>query len=1278
MLSPSDKKTKLLEAGTFPPPAVDAHFRRLGADYWNVFTCEEIASHIAALADVTHEHPWRVTAEHLGDGLCALTLIGGDFQGFFAAVSGFLASTGYDIRSGRVFSFPPDASLKGLPRGGVLDFLVILHEDPARRDDAERARVRTEMEDLFRRFRNGEGPAIRLELYRRIGTRLETRPTDGDDGVPPEIRVHAVHNATRLTVRARDREGMLFCIAAALGLQGLSLQTLITREHEDGFFENSLTVTGPGGTAVRDTRELEKIRTGIVLMDRLLRTLPGAVNLQAAAEGLQKLVDDWLEESTDVFEGDAGRETLGVLPALSRVLTAGPRLWSAIDRLGPRAFRTLLAELGREAGPPARAAHARALRELLPETTDTRAKALAAYRDREILKTELDLLLTASRDGRAFSERLSGLAEACLAFALETLHADLAAKHGDPGPYALLALGKFGGEEPGSGSDLEVVLVYRGAGHAEGDGDDGDAHGTGGGQGDHGAARTETTGPEPLRHGEFFERLMRGLIRFWAIPENEMFALDTRLRPHGESGPLATSLAAWREYYAPGGAALDYERQSLIRLRAVHGDAALARDLLAARDAVTYTDPPVPIAATLELFARQAAATAKTADGVALWNAKFGRGGLAELEYGIQFLQLRHGAARPLARQHQWTRALEALLELGMVSLAEFEHLYAANLFLRRLVNALRLARGYSKDLYVPAPGSGEFSFLARRMGYVWREGTPPLPPEQQLERDLRRAQTVVGTFFDHRYRGGPRPDWLYDSLAETLMDPEATLAEASPALMRLGMTDLPAARLLFLELFDALVEKRLAAACLLNAEAHFRRSPAPEDVLRHLVRYLGALEHPDVFIRQALHHPSLLEKLLLLFANSDPLSQLAVREGEGFKALVEPESLDRPRLPGEYRALAHAALEDESFGPDIETRLCRLRNREYLRIALRDLHLNIPLREITFEISGLSDALVATVLDLVLSESDGERGASGGAPSCIAGRFSVLALGKLGGSELNYSSDVDLVFVTEDAAAAENGCGREAAERAGRALIARLTRDTPEGRLFRVDMKLRPWAEQGPLVGTVSQYAGYFDRDADTDGWELQAWLKARVIAGASGAGSPGERVVARAQARAVAPGNAEKVVESMRKVRLLGLDKLYRGDLLAGEVKLGPGGIRTVEFFTQSLQIRHAARIPDLLTGNTLEALGRLNRYGILPGGRFGLLTDAYVFLRRVEHRLQLQGLQQRHAMPTEHRELDRLARQMGFEDRVGRTARDQFLETYRKYMLSLQPVSAELFGH
>jgi glutamate-ammonia-ligase adenylyltransferase len=210
-------------------------------------------------------------------------------------------------------------------------------------------------------------------------------------------------------------------------------------------------------------------------------------------------------------------------------------------------------------------------------------------------------------------------------------------------------------------------------------------------------------------------------------------------------------------------------------------------------------------------------------------------------------------------------------------------------------------------------------------------------------------------------------------------------------------------------------------------------------------------------------------------------------------------------------------------------------------------------------------------------------------------------------------------------------------------------------------------------LAGTVSQYRAYFNREAG--GWELQAWLKARPVCGniALGAG-----LIREVQNLACAPENRAQVEESMRKVRLLGLDKLRKEELLAGEVKLGPGGIRTVEFFTQALQIRHGAEIPELITGNTLEALGRLNRYGMVSENRFRLLADAYVFLRRVEHRLQLQGLRQKHVLPKEASELDKLARQLGFEDRIGISAVEAFREQYRKHMLSLQPISAELFGH
>jgi glutamate-ammonia-ligase adenylyltransferase len=174
------------------------------------------------------------------------------------------------------------------------------------------------------------------------------------------------------------------------------------------------------------------------------------------------------------------------------------------------------------------------------------------------------------------------------------------------------------------------------------------------------------------------------------------------------------------------------------------------------------------------------------------------------------------------------------------------------------------------------------------------------------------------------------------------------------------------------------------------------------------------------------------------------------------------------------------------------------------------------------------------------------------------------------------------------------------------------------------------------------------------------------------------GRQVVAAAQADSVAPENRGRVESSMRKVRQLGLDKLKHENRLSSEVKLGPGGIRTIEFYVQYLQIQHGQAIPELISGNTLAVLGRLYRYRLLSPHFHDLLSKSYVFLRRIEHILQLQGLQQRHELPASPEELEKLAKRMGFEERLGESASSQFRARYRQHMLTLLELSGTLFGY
>jgi glutamate-ammonia-ligase adenylyltransferase len=150
------------------------------------------------------------------------------------------------------------------------------------------------------------------------------------------------------------------------------------------------------------------------------------------------------------------------------------------------------------------------------------------------------------------------------------------------------------------------------------------------------------------------------------------------------------------------------------------------------------------------------------------------------------------------------------------------------------------------------------------------------------------------------------------------------------------------------------------------------------------------------------------------------------------------------------------------------------------------------------------------------------------------------------------------------------------------------------------------------------------------------------------------------------------------MRAVRQQGLEKLRQENRLTSEVKLGPGGIRTIEFYVQYLQIQHGQAMPELISGNTLAVMARLYRYRLLSHNYYDLLSKAYVFLRRIEHVLQLQGLQQRHELPTLPEEIEKLAKRMGFEERLGETAGAQFRARYRQHMLTLIELSSTLFGY
>ena len=228
------------------------------------------------------------------------------------------------------------------------------------------------------------------------------------------------------------------------------------------------------------------------------------------------------------------------------------------------------------------------------------------------------------------------------------------------------------------------------------------------------------------------------MIRTIRSKEKGIFELDLRFRPYGNQGPLSNTLRQIEEYYSQKGQSWDFERQCLVRMRFIAGDPDLGKNVLAVRDRFVYGGEPLNIEELARLRKRQLDEFVAAGS----WNAKFSRGGLVDIEYHVQHLQVEHGYVDPSVRHAGTRSALKSLREGGYIDEDTYRGLREAHRFLRRLINALRILRGHARDLVVPEPESEEFAFLARRMGY-------PLGEELQLVQDLENQRDTVKRLVD-------------------------------------------------------------------------------------------------------------------------------------------------------------------------------------------------------------------------------------------------------------------------------------------------------------------------------------------------------------------------------------------------------------------------------------------------------------------------------------------------------------------------------------------------
>ncbi|MEO5629455.1 MAG: bifunctional [glutamate--ammonia ligase]-adenylyl-L-tyrosine phosphorylase/[glutamate--ammonia-ligase] adenylyltransferase, partial [Thermomonas sp.] len=747
----------------------------------------------------------------------------------------------------------------------------------------------------------------------------------------------------------------------------------------------------------------------------------------------------------------------------------------------------------------------------------------------------------------------TALAETCLRIGLEALEAEFTQRFGvvratDGSAQRLIVfgLGKLGGGELNFSSDVDLVYAYE---------HDGDSDG----------ART-------LAAGDYFARLGQQLAKLLDEVTADGFChrVDLRLRPFGNAGRVALSFAAMELYFQREGR--DWERYAWQKARPVAGDLAAGERLLRTLRPFVYRRY-LDFGALDGLRTMKAAIAAEVARRELADDIKRGPGGIREIEFLAQALQLIHGGREAALRERRLLPVLRALVELEHMDAATSEELTHAYCFLRTLENRLQML-GDTQTHALPEDAL-QRERIARGLGY---EDWVALLVEVTAWR--ARVSTEFGTLLAPRKLAPGDSDLMryWRALPDDADACALQVAgyESFEAMHRslVDFTRSPGVR----DLSDgarARLDRVLPALLQLASNV-----PQPDAVLRRLLPLLNTILRRASYLALLDEQPPALQRLVDALARSALLAERLAAH-----PLLLDELLDR-RLSGDLpdREVMHAECGAALRDGDVEASLHALnevRHALSFRLALALLDDRCSAQECAVRLAWLADAVVAAVLRVALAEMRTAHGNVEGA------RFAVLGYGSLGGEELGFGSDLDLVFLYDASESAQSDGARPLDAprwfvRLGQKLVSLLGTGTGAGRLFEVDVRLRPDGNTGLLVSSLSSFADYQRARAWT--WEHQALVRVRGVAGDPGLIAAADAVRDEVLAR---PCDAEQLIEDVSSMRRKMRTELDRSDAAVFDLKQGEGGLVDLEFLLQFLVLRHAADSPVLLESRATRAL-------------------------------------------------------------------------------------------
>jgi len=789
---------------------------------------------------------------------------------------------------------------------------------------------------------------------------------------------------------------------------------------------------------------------------------------------------------------------------------------------------------------------------------------------------------------------------------------------GEPAKFCVLALGKLGGEELNYSSDIDLIFLY-----------------------DHDGV---TAPGGRLSNREFFDRLAREVVKLLSEVTSlgQAYRVDMRLRPEGQRGPLVASLESALHYYDMLGRT--WERQAYVKARTVAGDIGFGKEFLKRLEPWIYRRY-LGLADITEIKALKRRIEQRAQrEGTDAQNVKTGRGGIRDVEFAIQFLQLLNGGDLPQIRTGNTLGAIAALEQVGCLTHQERIVLEENYRFLRKIEHRLQFM--FDLQTHVLSQSPAERRALAIRMGYRdSSERTALAAFEADHQTRTERNRMIL----DHLLHDAFRDDPQTEPEVDLVLDPSPSPEQIKAVLGRYPFRDLEAAyqglmalsveKIRFLSarrcrLFLASIAPRLLSA--------IAATPDPDRTLVNLERVSDSLGGKGVLWELFSFNPPSLRLYVELCASSPYLSGILTSNPGMIDELMDSLVLGKlPTLTELRTSLTELCRAAEDLDPILHS----FQNSQVLRVGVRDI---LGKESIEATTGALTDIAQSVLEQVTRSEYD-KLVARFGPPLIAEGdragqpcEMAILALGKFGGRELSYHSDLDVVFLFEADGQTSPKRSRKAEvttnqhffSELGQRIIKLATRLGPFGRLYDIDARLRPTGRSGSLANSLATFDQYF-QSGSGQLWERQALCKARVVYGTP-------RMVELAQAAAARAAYdhpwRQCDAESIRNMRSR-LEESVGGTNL----KRGAGGIVDIEFMVQMLQLRHGQEDLSLRVPGTLAALDALTRAGHLSREEQSFFARSYRFLRSVESRLRLSNATTRDELPEDPAELDKLARQL-----------------------------------